>query len=273
MTDVKALFAKKTLTGSDVGQIVLSDLVTAYQNVHYGTTHPLLTNHEKTRLVGSLSKKEDIRAYNEYKDLHDFVVTVPMRYLLSKKTTEVSFLQLYHILDKVLVAENGNPFKDIHPMEDWGDFSPAPEYYLFEAFRVERLLHGNADISLWINDVKKGYREMYTYHAFLAITGEFCHVDCLETILSPVDEEMIHRLNQCFSLWKTIRRARGRNKARLDALIKDIQTLLRPIDPSSLQPSSKTIQSAKNHMSFQIFQGQAQAFIQQHFFPTEDEDG
>ena len=489
---------KKVRTGAEVGRMMIADLVFAYKNALEGTDKGLLSDSEKKALVNALEKKEDVRAYNEFKYLHDFIVTVPMRCLVAQNMAETAFWKLYHLLTTVRRAElenqlirleprvmtqaefdelrkadfaakmsvtsnverlvlhaveyyaakykrsektpfdalfnsaektpasnprvmeynwtpvdgeerpaerlkqkgNGaaaaNPFvtaetvsidqmaaviraqreeeqkgavkpdpdaatlfdilehaedfygsastgekttffelmadapdlyeaiwrkltdikslafiKDVPQKEIVGDGTRIsyrqlydddvldyrtsvddavadglsrvavlqrdgayikPENTLFKAFRAEKLTEEySAHVSECIDTVIKQYKEMYAYHAFLALTGEFCGVDGLEILISPIDENMIDTLNDTFGLWQDISRADGRGPDQRMKLIQSIRALLPPISISSLQPTKKAIHSAREKMSFNIFQGYAAEFINQYLAASEEE--
>jgi hypothetical protein len=491
---MKALFNKKGWTGNEVGRLMIADLVTAYKNALHGTEKGLLSDSDKAMLVNNLEKKADIRTYNEYKYVHDFVVTVPMRYMVSQNMAEAAFWKLYHLLTSVrqaewknqssrfeprimtqaeydeskkadfaekmsrrisverlvihaieyhiarynqcektpydtlfeaaksasvtnrrildaydpCAAENdrpragdrsaaGNPFVaseaasvdqivaavrarrekadkseraeesqapgtitlfailecaagfydsaetgeettffelmkdapdlyqaiwkdltetkplafiqntpradivgdaerigyqllydndilDYRAMAD--DFAPdgcacvavlkngryqKQDSAMFQAFRAEKLV-GNyaAHVSECIETIVRQYKEMYAYHVFLAISGEFCDVEELEILISPINEDLIEALNDTFALSDEIACAQGRNARQRDQLIQSVKALLVPISVSALQPTEETVHAAKANMTFKTFQGYAAEFINQYLIAAEE---
>ena len=108
MAEIKSLMNKKGWTGDEVGRLMITDLVTAYKNALSGQDKGLLSDSDKSRLVNALEKPADIKRYNEYRYVHEFLCTVPIRYNLSEQITSHYFWKLYHILRETQQAENEN---------------------------------------------------------------------------------------------------------------------------------------------------------------------
>lgn len=105
-TNIKALLSKKGWTGDEVGRIMIADVVKAYQNIIDGKgEHGLLTDVEKDQLVDGLNNNSDIKKYNEYRNVHDFITSVPVRYQLSVETAQAHFWRLYYLLQQTVEAE------------------------------------------------------------------------------------------------------------------------------------------------------------------------
>jgi len=290
------------MTGDDVGRLLIADLVTLYKNALRGTKNSLLSGSETTRLVNSLEKTDDIRAYNEYKYLHDFVVTVPMRFLLAQSLAEVAFERLCHALETTCAAEEVNRARQREPVivtqteylkmkgergqsvfailqespltlemvDKNGRYrSPRPSSF-FENHRAETLLSCPAGIPKWIRDLKRHYREMYAFHEFLSLVEEFAQVKDLKVILSPVDETLIERINDAFRLWENIGLAHDRDEPGRQRLLEGLKKMLAPIDSSSLRPTQNAIKATKANLSFSIFHGFAAEFINQYLVQPED---
>jgi|GEM_PF-3517455 len=283
---------KKGFTGDEVGRLMIADLVTAYQNALQGTEKGLLSDSEKTALVNNLQKKEDIRAYNEYKYLHDFVVTIPMRYLVSQNMAEAAFWKLYLLLTSIWRTELENESRHdapegntvVHAAVSISQIMAASRAQkeqapgavsndsFFKVFRAETLLEEyGANVCQCIQIIVRQFKEMFAFHVFLGIAGDFCNVDGLESLISPVDESMIEALNNIFSLWKHIACAQGRDEGQREELVRNVQALLTPISITGLKPTQEAVFAAKAHMTFQTFQGYAAEFINQYLIAPEEE--
>lgn len=106
--DIKTLLKKKVLTGDEVGRIMIADLVKSYSNLlESGNTNSegLLTDVEKNYLVNSLTSQEDIKRYNEYRYVHDYICSTPMHYVIAKQNAEIYFWKLYTFLENTIRAE------------------------------------------------------------------------------------------------------------------------------------------------------------------------
>jgi len=145
------------------------------------------------------------------------------------------------------------------------------EYHYFENYRAERLLDTYREsVEEWMDTIKRRYREMYAFHVFLALTGEFCDVNELEILLSPIDEDMIEALNHALLLWEDIAYANDRDAKDMETIKQKIMTMLPPILISDLRPTEESIDAAKANMTFQTFQGNAMGFINQYLLPKEE---
>ena len=302
MEKVKQQTKTTSMTGDDVGRLLIADLVTLYKNALQGTENSVLSISETTRLVNSLENTKDIRTYNEYKYLHDFVVTVPIRYLLAQNQAEVVFERLSNALERVRDAETAiqvhrqapiivtqsEYFQNLRErdqkvfailqenhltqgmVDENGLYSPPKAYPFMNDFRAEKLLAEATHILGWIQDLKLHYQEMYAYHAFLSIAEEFTQVKDLQILLSPVDDSLIHKINCLFLLWQEIGLADGRDEEKRNHLTQSLQKMLVPIQPSSLRPTKNAIKAAKNNMSFTIFHGYATEFINRYLVQPEN---
>jgi hypothetical protein len=144
----------------------------------------------------------------------------------------------------------------------------------FTRHRAEVLIDKYGEkIREWLDKITSGYRDMYAIHTFLAITGEFVGVSGLESFINPIDETKIEALNALFEEFPGfLFRHRGGSDesgprridqlARLEQLTEKINSLLRPISLSSLQPTEEQIQRARATISFDTFKGGARNFVE-----------
>jgi hypothetical protein len=104
--DVKSFSAKKGWTGEEIGRLMIADMVKAYKNALNGEDNELLTDTEKNTYVNMISGKKDIKQYNNFRYIHEYVFMLPMRYSLHEQTAEACFWKLYYILQNASQAES-----------------------------------------------------------------------------------------------------------------------------------------------------------------------
>lgn len=76
---IKSLLKKGKLTGAEVGRLMIADLVAAYKNAMKGKTDGLgfLNDEEKYHMVNALTGPTNIKQYNAYRDIHNFLANMP----------------------------------------------------------------------------------------------------------------------------------------------------------------------------------------------------
>lgn len=179
MVDIKSLMNKKGWTGDEVGRLMITDLVTAYKNALSGQDKSLLSDSDKSRLVHSLEKPADIKRYNEYRYVHEFLCTVPIRHNLSEQISNHYFWKLYHILRETQQAENENSrcrfdIKIVTQQEydrmKQADFAAKMEW----GYSVELLVLHTIDyyFRLYQNGKKTPYNKHFTASKKQPITNE-----------------------------------------------------------------------------------------------------
>jgi len=105
-TDIKTLLNKKGWTGDEVGRLMIADLVKSYSNQLSGKGEEgILTDSDKTRLVNALTEKADIQRYNDYRYIHEFLISLVTRYALTATVAESSYWKLTHFIGNVKEAE------------------------------------------------------------------------------------------------------------------------------------------------------------------------
>ena len=108
MTDIKRLLNKKSWTGDEIGRLMITDLVKGYENFLNGKgdgSEGILSNTDKSRLVRRLEGQANIKRYNEFRYVHDYIVSLPMRYNMCRLSADACFWQLYYLLQQTRYAE------------------------------------------------------------------------------------------------------------------------------------------------------------------------
>lgn len=108
-TSLKTLLKKGKLTGDEVGRLMIQDLIAAYKNRLEGKEGKgFLTDAEMTALVNGLSERQDIKRYNEFRFVHEYLVKSVGYFSMYKETAEICFWRIYHILMELKQAEEEN---------------------------------------------------------------------------------------------------------------------------------------------------------------------
>lgn len=100
----KALRSGK-LTGEEVGKLMIKDLVTHFLNFQKEENKGLLSVEERKALVDSIKKPNDIRAYNDYKLLHDFLEKEALKYSIFIQEIRLRYFIMMNFLTNFRYAE------------------------------------------------------------------------------------------------------------------------------------------------------------------------
>lgn len=117
------LLGKGKLTGEEVGQLMIKDLLSGYE---YALKNPavmrgeketksLLSDTERTALVDGLTTNEDIRAYNNYRALHEYLLKDSTLLALCLKDAEIGLWKLTHLLTHLKTAEEEYSYSRYKP--------------------------------------------------------------------------------------------------------------------------------------------------------------
>lgn len=292
---------KAKMTGDEVGRAMIEDLVEAYKNLILGKGEKgLYTASEKLSMVNSLTNPEDIRRYNEYKYIHDYLNMAPAAYESYSKTCEVYYWRLYHMLKELMDAEveyrNQRPLimtreqyrrflelnasdidipkahkgiavlepLQVYPRDDIdekGDYvEPEP---FWRANLSENFLSARGGQAReYISGIKEMLRECLARQAAVALVGEFIGIPDVSLLLNPVDINGIFELNHMmYAITGEIER-RGLIEGERSAAVlkKRLKELLVPIDIDSLSPTKKAMEKAAEKLDFSTAQGGLEAF-------------
>lgn len=114
---IKSLLKKGKLTGAEVGRLMIADLVAAYKNAMKGKTDGfgLFTPEEKQRLSDAVTGTQDIRDYNDYIAIYNFLKTYGAICQSMATSVELEFFRLYSLLSRMLEAETSYSLREIAP--------------------------------------------------------------------------------------------------------------------------------------------------------------
>jgi hypothetical protein len=117
------LLKKGKLTGEEVGQLMIKDMIHMFNQVKENPEilnndkeiKPLLTQAQKDSLVNGLDSNKDIRDYNNYRDLYNFLTDGSLRLDLYQSEIQISIWRLTHLLSLWQNAENEYNFSRFSP--------------------------------------------------------------------------------------------------------------------------------------------------------------
>jgi len=107
---------KNGLTGEEVGKIMIKDLAWMYEK---GTNDEAILRGEKElkhslsqsemkKLVDSLNTNKDIKAYNNYKKLHDYLNSLPSTFAINNLDAESMYWKFHNLISNFYNAEIQN---------------------------------------------------------------------------------------------------------------------------------------------------------------------
>jgi len=107
--EIQALLKKGKLTGDEVGKLMIRDLLATYHNFLKGKEDQgLLTQAEMNTIINGLTKNEDIKRYNEYRRLLEYLVNATKAYMIHEGSVEEYLWKIYYFLREMRLAEEEN---------------------------------------------------------------------------------------------------------------------------------------------------------------------
>jgi len=109
--DINQILKSGKLTGEEVGRLMIKDMIIAFKGsvkLKHKELKGLLSHDQMNALVDRLTGGDNIRAYNDYKALHDFLTTAPILLFAQYQIAEIAYWQLTYLFHKLDDAENEN---------------------------------------------------------------------------------------------------------------------------------------------------------------------
>ncbi|HPC08210.1 MAG TPA: hypothetical protein PLF77_04820 [Smithella sp.] len=108
-TDINNLLKKGKLTGQEVGQLMIQDLVATYKNYLEGKgDEGFLTQAETNTLVNGLTKSQDIKRYREFRGVHEYIVNAARAFVIHEEIMEEHLWKINYIFNEMRHAEEEN---------------------------------------------------------------------------------------------------------------------------------------------------------------------
>lgn len=181
--DIKNLIGKGNLRGEEIGRIIITDLVNAYRNLLTGKDKDgLLTEQEKQALINGIDNQRDGQVYNAYREVHEFLTTIPVRYECEKLRASSAFWKAYHIIRECTDAE-----RELRSYK-----SNRVKYVSFEEYE-ELAANHKKEVATWGISVENLFFDTLSYYFSLYEAGEETFLDKLieETKTLPLKRERI----------------------------------------------------------------------------------
>ena len=116
--EIKALLREEGLTGEQVGQRLIQDMVRLYREAQgEKPEEPQLTERDKQQLVSVLADPMDILVYSQYKAAQRYLLQVNNLFLLAFYQVEISFLRLYSAISRM--EDNEELLDALHSLPRW----------------------------------------------------------------------------------------------------------------------------------------------------------
>lgn len=117
------LLNKGKLTGEEVGRLMIKDLLEIYKEARNNPdvlngkkdAKGILTAAERQIMVDRLDTREDIRAYNEYRALYEYITKDATRLDLYHKEVQIALWRLIHLVSQLKNAEDEYSYTRFDP--------------------------------------------------------------------------------------------------------------------------------------------------------------
>ncbi len=147
--EIQTLLKKGKLTGKEVGQLMIRDLVTIYKNSTTGKGETgLLTAAERSILVYGLTTSHDINRYRDFRGVYEYIVNAAKAFVMNEGIVEEHLWKIHYIFREMMNAEKENFMSRWQPrimtqkqydelkklaLEDKMKWTYSPEMLLFRA--------------------------------------------------------------------------------------------------------------------------------------------
>jgi len=278
-----------TLTGDEVGLLMLRDLLVVYENAQECKRLPHFSQADMSVLINALTLPKDIRRYNEYRYIHDFALRQPAIFESAKNAAELYYWRLFHILDTLLSAEKENKALQhaaiiMTPAQRLATpdcprpvailEAPAPEFcdllghYMPSIpgramYMAEAVLAQEAQIRQYGQELLRNLRECYVRKAGLQLVGEMCGLPEITRLLPEMSthdidvlNNKIHRLSGIITRYGALPNEFPEQDIRIR-----LERLFQPIDTDELPPEPEMVALAGKGISFETVQGNTEAMF------------
>jgi hypothetical protein len=107
--EIQTLLKKGKFSGDEVGQLMIQNLVATYKNYLKGKEDQgLLTLAEMNTIINGIKKSEDIKRYNEYRHLLEYIANAIKAYMIYEGSAEEYLWRIYFSLSEMQHAEAEN---------------------------------------------------------------------------------------------------------------------------------------------------------------------
>ena len=121
--EIQKLINKKKLTGVEVGKLMIKDMIVSLEAAtkdpnftELGDYPGLFTQAEREAMVAQLTGEKNIRDYNTYREVHNALLKLPMRFSMHKGSMESYFWRFFLFLDKLTQTEEENSQRRNNPV-------------------------------------------------------------------------------------------------------------------------------------------------------------
>lgn len=285
--------------GETIGRKMIVDLVASFQRAQSGDVADglsVLSDEEKTALVNGLIEPEDIRRYNEFRYIHEYLVNAPTTFAFHEQIADSSSFRLLSILTNLSAAEDENAIQRHVPrimtqkqfdeltqsdslnapygvaiiqdqscvenIDENGHYQP-PATFWRRHYLAEKFLQSSiSTVHSLLEKYNAAIQKCFAIATALQLIGEFIGVSSVSMLVSKVDTTRVDIMN---NLMEDIpnhvyRYGLYPDERPQDMLRDQLRSVLRPVDVEALMPTKLAITKARKFLNFATFQGNINQF-------------
>lgn len=275
--------------GLEVGRLILKDQARAYESLAQGGDgRGLLSDRERLELVDSLKEPEDIRQFNQFRYLHEYLTRAGLTRAVHRQTASACFWRLNHLVGLLeqpagLRLMTGKQYRDYldHPRPLFCARAEPPEGPMailtaeaeagLAAFIDERgyfreppgfpvarpsLDHIWRSLPQAIDEYRQALKEQLVIETAVDLISCFVKVPEIKAIVGTVDVAELSALNNL--LLRAAQLAPAAGPALTDLLV----ATLRPFRLEELAPTEAARRTARRMVGFATVQGNIEPFYQ-----------
>lgn len=107
--EIQALLKKGKLTGHEVGQLMIRDLVATFKNSIEGKGETgMLTAAEINTIINGLTTSHDIKRYREFRGVYEYIVNAAKAFVINQGIAEEYLQKIKYIFSGMMHAETEN---------------------------------------------------------------------------------------------------------------------------------------------------------------------
>lgn len=159
-----SILNKGKLTGEEVGRLMIKDLLEIYKEARNNPdalngkkdVKGILTAAERQIMVDRLDTREDIRAYNEYRALYEYITKDATRLDLYHKEVQIALWRLIHLVSQLKNAEDEYSYTRFEPT-----IMTQKQYDELKEKEIKKTLENTESIESFIIYALQHYVELY----------------------------------------------------------------------------------------------------------------
>lgn len=239
---IKRLLNKKSLSGADIGRLMIADLVKRYENnkQNKNESFGLFSDEDKEKLVASITSHQGIQEYSKYISIYDFLRAYSGICQTLSTRIELEVLRISPIISIAIHAETSNA--DLLPettIMTQKEFSEASKKRLEEcsagiaiyqqqkqdvkvdsngkykhqdlaldflnSYLIESIIPKHAEtIKASLDTIKNALNAYYSHMMGILVAGELVNVEITAPLLYPLPIDTIDSVNAAMKVLPSV---------------------------------------------------------------------